>query len=138
DGVGPNGGVTAILQLDYVNNPEVGALLKRYGGNVDTRMAQLGAIRIELPAKAIAPLAKITGANYISPDVNLDSFGHVTVTTGTTQVRNAPGLIAGLLGASAIDGTGVGIAILDSVLDTAHEAFTTGGTPIKFSKDFTG
>ena len=138
DSVGPNGRVTAILQVDDVNNPEVVALLKRYDANVDARMAQLGAIKVELPAKAIAALAKIDGANYISSDVKLESFGHVTVTTGTTQVRNAPGLIAGLLGASAIDGAGVGIAILDSGLDTAHEAFTTSGTRIKFSKDFTG
>src|ERR1041385_300286 len=138
DGVGPNGRINAIVQVDDVHNAQVLAVLKRYGANIDGRMAQLGAIKVDLPAKAVAALAKVDGANFISPDVKLESFGHVTATTGTDQVRNSPGLLAGLLGASAVDGTGIGIALLDSGLDTSHEAFTAGSNRIKFSKDFTG
>src|SRR5207253_129252 len=88
--VGPNGHVTAILQVDDVHNAKVSALLKRYGVNVDERMAQLGAIKVELPAKAIEELASRNFTNYLSPDVKLESFGQVTATTGTDQVRNAP------------------------------------------------
>ena len=62
ESVGPNGRVTAILQVDDVHSAEVSALLKRYGVNVDARMAQLGAMKVELPAKAIEALAKSRAA----------------------------------------------------------------------------
>src|SRR6267142_2592717 len=117
---GPNGRVTAILQVNDVHNTEVSALLKRYGVSVSESMAQLGAIKVDLPVKAIEALAANNATNYLSPDVTLESFGHVTATTGTDQIRNAPGLLAGLLGANAIDGTGIGIAILDSGIDGGH------------------
>ncbi|PYS82467.1 MAG: hypothetical protein DMF70_07960, partial [Acidobacteria bacterium] len=136
--VGPNGRVATILQVDDVHSGEVSALLKRYGVSVDARMAQFGAIKVELPARAIEELAKRNSVNYISPDVKLESFGHVTATTGTDLVRNTPSLLSGLLGASAIDGTGIGVAVLDSGIDGSHDAFTTGSNRIRFSKDFTG
>src|SRR5258708_26807255 len=101
-------------------------------------MAQLGAIKVELPARVIEELAKRNSVNYISPDVKLESFGHVTATTGTDLVRNTPSLLAGLLGASAIDGAGIGIAVLHSGIDGGHDAFTPGLNRLNLSKDFTG
>src|SRR6185369_12350244 len=137
DAAGPQGRVNAIVQVSDVNNAEVAAVLKRFGIRVDSRMAELGALNVQLPVAAIEQLAQGHSTNYISPNVSLESFGHVTATTGTDQIRNAPGLLAGLLGATAIDGTGIGIAILDSGMDSAHLAFNSGSR-IKFSKDFTG
>ena len=84
---GPNGRVSAILQVDNVHSAEIVALLKRHGANVDSRMAKLGAMKVELPVNAITALANSSAANYISPDVELQSFGHVTATTGTDQIR---------------------------------------------------
>src|SRR5256714_1877797 len=133
-----NGRIKTIVQVSDVNRRELAAFLKQNGIAIDGSMKQIGAVSVELPAKAVAELAAQPFTNYISPDVQLESFGHVTATTGTTQIRNAPGLIAGLLGASAINGDGVGIAILDSGMDSAHESFTANGTRIQFSKDFTG
>src|SRR5262249_29003406 len=99
------------------------------------------AMKVELPVTAVEALMKNSAMNYISPDRKMESFGHVTATTGADQVRNSPGLLGGLLGASAIDGTGIGIAILDSGVDNQHAAFfNTALLPtsrIKFSKDFT-
>src|SRR5258708_5975785 len=138
DSVEPNGRVTAILQVDDVHSPAVKSLLARYGVSIGERMAQVGAIKVHLPVRPIEQLAKRNSVNYISPDVRLESFGHVTATTGTDLVRNTPSLLAGLLGASAIDGAGIGIAVLDSGIDGGHDAFTTGSNRIKFSKDFTG
>src|SRR5437870_4816779 len=135
---GPSGRVSAILQVDDINNSALTALMKRYGVKVDGRMPQFGVMNVNLPVKAIEALANSNSTNYISPDVKLESFGHVTATTGADQIRNSPGLLAGLLGATAIDGTGIGIAVLDSGIDTNHESFTNGSVRIKFSKDFTG
>ena len=138
---GPNGRVSAILQVNDVNNTEVRSLLARHGVMVSDSMAKLGAMKVELPVKAIEALMKSHSMNYISPDRQMESFGHVTSTTGADQVRNAPGLISRLLGATAIDGTGIGIAVLDSGVDSGHMAFlNTALIPssrIKFSKDFT-
>src|ERR1041385_5161191 len=144
DGVGPNGRINAIVQVDDVHNAQVLAFLKRYGANIDGRMAQLGAMKVELPAKAIASLAKIDGANFISPDVKLESFGHVTATTGTDLIRTQSttttsvsllGLTTTTTTTTTYDGAGIGIAILDSGIDNTHDAFA--GSRIKFNKDFT-
>ena len=138
---GPNGRVTAILQVNDVDSPQVRSLLARHGVLVGNSMARLGAMKVELPVKAVEALAKSDAMNYISPDRQMESFGHVTSTTGADQVRNAPGLISSLLGSTAIDGSGVGIAVLDSGVDSGHMAFfNTALLPssrIKFSKDFT-
>src|SRR6185503_12600192 len=138
---GRNGRVKAILQVSDVNSKEIRSLLARNGVLVGDRMSELGAMTVELPVKAVDALMKSGEMNYISPDRQMGSFGHVTATTGADQVRNAPGLISGLLGATAIDGTGIGIAVLDSGVDNQHAAFMIPGllstSRIKFSKDFT-
>ena len=120
---GPNGRVSAILQVNDVNSKEVRALLAHNGVLLTDTMTSLGAMKVDLPVKAVDALMKSGAMNYISPDRKMESFGHVTATTGADQVRNSPGLLGGLLGASAIDGSGVGIAILDSGVDNGHAAF---------------
>ena len=133
-GAKPDERVGVILQADDLNNSELSSLLRRYDAEVKSRMEQVGAMRVELPAAALKELAKSGAASYLSPDRPMLSLGHVTATTGTDAIRNG-GLIAGLTG-TTVDGTGVGIAILDSGIDAAHTAFAPGGR-IKFKKDFT-
>src|SRR5436190_8674334 len=93
-----NGRVSAILQVSDVNSREVRALLAQNGVLLGDTMAKLGAMKVDLPVKAVDALMKSGSMNYISPDRRMESFGHVTATTGADQVRNAPGLISGLLG----------------------------------------
>src|SRR6266516_1715070 len=125
-----NDSVGVILQADDVRNPELTKLLKRNGALITYRMAQVGAMKIQVPVKAIAELAANHLTNYISPDVKLETLGHVTATTGTDLVRTQT---AGTV-STTFDGTGIGIAILDSGIDGAHRAFKQG---VRFSKDFT-
>src|ERR1041385_8373856 len=133
---GRHGRVGAILQVNDVNSKEVRALLAENGVLVGDRMASLGAVKVDLPVQAIEALMKSDATNYISPDVEVRSFGHVTATSGADQIRNDPGLIGSLLGGTAIDGTGVTIAIIDSGMDLSHVAFQPSGR-LKFKKDFT-
>ncbi len=133
---GSNGRVSAILQVSDVNSREVRALLARNGVLLGDTMPKLGAMKVDLPAQAISSLMKHESMNYISPDVQIQSLGHVNATTGADQVRNAPGLIGSLLGATAIDGTGVTIAVVDSGMDLSHVAFQPSGR-MKYKKDFT-
>src|SRR5258706_8123604 len=135
---GRKGRVTAILQVNDVNSKEVRALLAQNGVLVGDRMAELGAMKIDLPVKAVDALMKSGSMNYISPDVKMESFGHITATTGTDQIRTQS---CGLLCTTTYDGTGIGIAVLDSGVDNGHAAFggsgLLSGARVKFSKDFT-
>jgi serine protease AprX len=141
-----NGRVSVILQVADVDSPELTALFKRYGITISERMAGLNAVKVEATPKAIEELAANNLTNYMSPDRETVSFGHVTATTGADLVRTPPAgsIIGGLLStvSSTLDGTGVGIAIIDSGMDTSHKAFALkltdlSGTRIKFKKDFT-
>ncbi|HXI61482.1 MAG TPA: S8 family serine peptidase, partial [Pyrinomonadaceae bacterium] len=129
---GRNGRVTAILQVNDVNNKEVRALLAQNGVLIGDRMAELGAMKVDVPVKAVDALMKSGSMNYISPDVKLESFGHITATTGVDLVRSQPS-------GTTLDGTGIGIAVIDSGIDTGHSSFfnSAGKTRVQFSKDFT-
>src|SRR5437588_7874485 len=117
---GRSGRVTAILQVSDVNSKEVRALLAQNGVLVGDRMAELGAMKVDLPVKAVDALMKSGSTNYISPEVKLESFGHVTATTGTDLIRTQS---CGLLCTTTYDGSGLGIAVLDSGMDTGHKEF---------------
>src|SRR6185436_9129196 len=56
--VGRNGRVSAILQVSDVNSKEVRTLLAQNGVLLSDRMAELGAMRVELPVKAVDSLMK--------------------------------------------------------------------------------
>jgi hypothetical protein len=90
-------------------------------------MSQLKTLQVEIPVKAIEALASSGLTNYISPDVPVRSFGHVTATTGADLVRTQS-LTA------TLDGLGIGIAVLDSGIDSEHRSFDSN---LRFSKDFT-
>lgn len=114
------GTVTAILQVSDTRSSELRSLLKRHGVIVNERMAELGALKVQLPVKAIEELAASGLTNYVSPDVTLESFGHVTSTTGTDLVRSQSSIL-GLITTSTLDGANIGIAVLDSGVDSAHQ-----------------
>lgn len=92
-----DGNVTAILQVNDVRSSELKSLLKRHGILISERMSQLGAMKVQVPVKAIEDLAASGLTNYISPDVTLESFGHVTATTGTDLVRTQASLLGRVL-----------------------------------------
>src|SRR6185295_3298100 len=69
-------------------------------------------------------------------DRKAEAYGHVTATTGADAVRTQT---VGF-NTTTFDGSGIGIAILDSGMDTGHVSFLdkNGIGRIKYSKDFTG
>ena len=112
-------------------------LASTLGGEVKTRgrFDSLGARVIELPARLVERLSEQKGVRFLSPDRETTGFGHVSRTTGTDEVRDTAGT-----NVSGLDGTGVGIAVLDSGIDTSHTAFLDRGNKLRvvYSKDFTG
>ncbi len=133
--------VGVILQVDDVKSGQLNDLFKRYGVEVNARMAQLGTLKVEMPVKALEELAARKEIHYVSVNREVRSFGHVSATTGADSVRQQT--TTSLLGGRTnytLDGSGVGIAILDSGIDTNHKSFVGVNNSLRvvFSKDFTG
>jgi serine protease AprX len=129
----PNDRLDVILQAGDVNDEQLNAFLKRHGGLVNERMAEVSAMNVRIPVKSIEGLARSGMADFMSPNVELRMLGHITATTGADLVRNQTCLL-GLICSSSFNGAGITIAVLDSGMDTGHRAFKNG---VKYSKDFT-
>src|SRR5947209_5492600 len=83
---------------------------------------------VDLPAAAVSALSSRTDVSYMSLNRNLKQLGHVTLTTGTDAARSlAPG--------TTLDGSGIGIAVIDSGIDPNHAAISAR---VKGNVDFTG
>ena len=88
-----------------------------------------------LPAQAALTIASRSDVAYVSLNRDVQPMGHLTVTTGADKVRATPNPAS-----TSLDGTGVGIAILDSGIDTAHDSFLNRSNAgrVVYSEDFTG
>jgi subtilisin family serine protease len=111
--------------------------LREKGGKLKNSFDNLGIVSAELPLSKIRELVKKDEVAYVSVDHAINPTGHVNDTTGADLVRNQ----TNSSGASySLDGTGIGIAIIDSGLFSSHKSFLNSkkNTRVKFSKDFTG
>jgi serine protease AprX len=128
--------VRVILQDRGDAGGNLRSLLRRNGVRVGHHFSRLNTRVVEVPAGMIDELAADPDVSYISPDREVQSLGHVSATTGADAVR--PGGTA--VTALSLDGTGVGIAVLDSGIYASHQAFRgrEGLTRVAVSVDFTG
>src|SRR5436190_1934368 len=132
---------SVILQVQNTKSAELADLLQRNGGRITSSLNNLGVIQVELPVGAIETVASSRLVQHVSADKQVRAFGHVTATTGADQIRNQT--TTTLLGGTTsytLDGSGIGIAIVDSGIDTNHKSFlgNNGLTRVVYSKDFTG
>ncbi|HEX8709732.1 MAG TPA: S8 family peptidase, partial [Pyrinomonadaceae bacterium] len=104
------------------------------GGSISRSFTNFNARLVSLPVTAIDALANNSEVRFISLDRELKQLGHVTLTTGADAARtmSTPGI--------TLDGSGIGIAILDSGIDPNHVAFNDSNNlqRIIVNKDFTG
>src|SRR5262249_44438965 len=82
---------------------------------------------VEVPVRAIQQLANISQTRHLSLDHPVRSLGHLQTTTGESAMLSQSGN-------SALDGSGIGIAILDSGISTHHSL----SGRVVYSQDFTG
>src|SRR6185503_11199562 len=77
-------------------------------------------------------LASRADVAYVSLNRDVRPMGHLSRTTGANQARHADD-------GSSVDGTGIGIAIIDSGIDTDHRSFLnkSNGVRVVYSEDFT-
>ena len=86
-----------------------------------------------LTATAAANLAQRNDVSYVSLNRDVRALGHLSLTTGTDQIRNSGANY------SRLDGSGIGIAVIDSGIDAAHISFLDKSNYVRVvhSEDFT-
>lgn len=133
--------VRVVMQLK--GNPSL-ELAKTIGGK-DIKgkklFRNLNAYLLEVPADKVEQLATYAEVHYVAGDNPFRSLGHLTTTTGA-DVTTVSG--SARTNSTTGKGEGIGIAILDSGIQTNHrmfmEATANGGltSRVVYSEDFTG
>src|SRR6185503_12060584 len=106
-----------------------------YSGGENIRKFKNFAVRVvTLPVSAAVALASRSDVSYVSLNRDVLPMGHLSSTSGADQIRNT-----GTSG-TTLDGTGVGIAIIDSGIDIDHRSFLNRSNEVRvvYSEDFTG
>ncbi|MGI8670340.1 MAG: S8 family serine peptidase, partial [Aridibacter sp.] len=117
-----------IIQAKDADNAELRKIMAENNVRFNSRIGKSDTIVVNLPLSAVEAIANSGLSNFMSPDRQMSSMGHLEKTTGATAVRTMGN------GGNSLDGTGVGIAIVDSGMLVNHKAFKNRVT---FSKDFT-
>src|ERR1043165_6577262 len=122
--------------IQPVNQPDstLDSTIEFTGSNV--RKLKLFQTRIvTLPAQAAMMLASRSDVAYVSLSRDARPMGHLSATTGADQVRATTNSSS-----TSLDGTGIGIAIIDSGIDTDHRSFLDRSNSVRvvYSEDFTG
>ena len=128
-----------ILQIDGAVSDELRAFLRSNGVRVKKEFRQFNTRAVELPLNKVEELDQFPEVRYVSTDREVTMLGgHVSATTGTDLVRQQ---VNALGQKYSLDGKGIGIAILDSGIDTNHLSFTAPSgdqSRVVYNKDFTG
>jgi serine protease AprX len=126
--------IRTIVQVRDPQSSNLKQLLERYGVRVHKKMNRLQMMDVELPEGALRELAESDDVQFISADRRVAALGHLTTTTGAEAVRAQTRPNGQRY---TLDGSGIGIAVLDSGMDREHKA-VNDGSRIKASIDFTG
>ncbi|HYP01973.1 MAG TPA: S8 family serine peptidase, partial [Pyrinomonadaceae bacterium] len=118
------------------------SLLANPGVVVLKQIQKLNARVLSLSLRGAEALAESKEVRYVSLDRQIAPAGHVTTTTGADDVRQqtTSGLLGLLTTTTTLDGSNIGIAVLDSGIDSNHVSFrdSLGLSRISLSHDFTG
>ena len=113
-----SGRVEVIIQLEGKMSLGLRELLKRHGARVRKELRTLGAAVVSLPPAALDELEQFEEISFVTPDDDTQVLGHVSRTTGTdaaaAQVYST---------VSGLNGTGVGVAVIDSGIYDQHVSF---------------
>ena len=128
--------VTVIVTLNGSSSDRFKALVEQKNVHKRRVMKNLRSLSLRLPFSMVDELASLPEVLHISSNEVVRTLGHVSLTTGA-EAGQAAALAAGR---GVIDGSGVGIAILDSGIDLNHAQFAanSNGPRVVASVDFTG
>src|SRR2546422_469481 len=127
--------VKVIVQLGAPMSSSLNSLLNSNGGHVRKTFQTLGAHSVEMPASIVDTVAAFNEVDFVSFDRPTQSMGHLSATTGADAVRTTSGI-----NVNGVDGTGIGIAVLDSGIYASHTDFLDKSNNVRvvYSQDFTG
>ena len=127
--------VKVIIQLRSPMSSSLNSLLNSNGAHVRKTFKNLNACAVEVPASIVDTIASYDEVSFLSFDRPTVSMGHLSATTGADAVRTTNGI-----NVNGVDGSGVGIAILDSGIYSSHVAFLdkNANNRVVYSQDFTG
>src|SRR6185503_19311847 len=130
-----NARVSVIIQFKQDPGAAFESEVSNRAGRTKAKFQNLRMHVIEVPANAVEALAARPEVAFISPDRSNIAFGHVTATSGADVIRATNGT-----NTTGLDGSGIGIAILDSGIDTNHTAFLdrSNNQRVIVNRDFTG
>jgi len=133
--------ISVIIQFKTMPDRDVEVLLASVGAKAMGVFKKLNMRVVEMPLNAVEVLAHRREIKFVSPDRQLRSSGHVEATTGTAAIRVQTTSLLGLVTTTTVlDGSGIGIAVIDSGIDAGHSAFKNqiGFSRIVVNRDFTG
>ncbi|HEY9502926.1 MAG TPA: S8 family peptidase, partial [Pyrinomonadaceae bacterium] len=127
--------VRVIVQSVAQSDSSLDSTLETAGGSNIKKFRNFGLRVVTLPAKVAAALASRSDVSYVSLDRDVRPLGHVSRTAGANKVR-----AGSVISPAGLDGTGIGIAVVDSGVDAEHKSFldSSGVSRVLYSKDFTG
>jgi serine protease AprX len=124
-----DGAVSVIVQYKAVPGKTQLDEIQRWGGKPGVKLALINAVSAQLPTSAIIPLSNEDAVAYISPDRSVRS--HADNAASAVLADFALGL--------GFDGSGVGVAVIDSgIHDSDRLRNTAGESRILFSRDLVG
>ena len=128
--------VRVVLQHEGPTDAALNSFLRTEDVATRRRFQNFGARVLELPLGMVERLSALPGVRFVSLDRETIPSGHVSRTVGADEVRTQAGVVTG----PGLDGTGVGIAVIDSGVDTNHTAFLDKSNRVRvvYSRDFTG
>jgi hypothetical protein len=129
--------VNVIVQAKDADNRILREMMARNQIRLEERIGDSNTLIVNLPLSAVQTLASSGIVNYMSPDREMKLTGHLENTTGAAAMRSQPAFNG--RSSYALDGKGIGIAVLDSGITTNHRAFTdaSSGSRVVYSKNFT-
>ena len=124
--------VRVIIQPASSTDLSIDTTIELSGGSNLRKFKNFAARVATLPAQAAVNLAGRSDVSYVSLNRDVLPMGHLSSTTGADQVRS-------IGDGSSLDGTGIGIAIIDSGIDTDHRSFLDKSNSVRvvYSEDFT-
>src|SRR5688500_1272103 len=96
--------VQVIIQAKDADNQSLRAIMTANGARLEERIGVSDTLVVNLPLSAVTALAQSGIVNYMSPDRQMKTFGHLEATTGTEITRSQPGTAN--RPAYALDGSG--------------------------------
>jgi len=121
-----SGLVNVIVQFKQVPSEAQKNKIRSKGGSVDSDLSLVKAVSAKVPKNRLRELARDPDVAYISPDRPVHSY-----LNNAAVAVNAP-----VAWSQGLDGSGIGVALLDSGTQTLNDLTSGGGNSIVYKNSF--